>query len=248
MITRENTFVAIRNEAYVAIFDNVFSQVFQEPIPTFGGFLINNCKSKLEQVHETMKTLKMYQLVNEMGQTLNREGGGARNVPDPPGSNWDGCVKPKLKDGISKFRLSNGSTGGCPPPDPSPLSTCPDPSPLSISMCPGSACLGVPRKGGTGGRPPPAPRPDCLRVSLLTPRAPQSGTCSRRQRCNGCTGNVCWISCCDGVQPKVSPIDTMHIRMIVCTFFAKTAICDGDEGGSCITTKAMSSISCNMEV
>ncbi|KAI5654762.1 hypothetical protein M9H77_31949 [Catharanthus roseus] len=38
------------NEAYVAIFNNVFSQVFKEPIPTLGGFLINNCKSKWEQV------------------------------------------------------------------------------------------------------------------------------------------------------------------------------------------------------
>ncbi|KAI5655153.1 hypothetical protein M9H77_32340 [Catharanthus roseus] len=46
----ENTFVAIRNEAYMAIFDNVFSQVIKEPIPTFRGFLINNCKSKWEQL------------------------------------------------------------------------------------------------------------------------------------------------------------------------------------------------------
>ncbi|KAI5673384.1 hypothetical protein M9H77_13748 [Catharanthus roseus] len=45
--SRENTFVAIRNEAYVVIFDNVFSQVFKELIPTLGGFLINNCKSCL---------------------------------------------------------------------------------------------------------------------------------------------------------------------------------------------------------
>ncbi|KAI5666951.1 hypothetical protein M9H77_16804 [Catharanthus roseus] len=46
----ENTFVTIRNEAYVAIFDNVISQVLKEPIPTLGGFLINNCKSKWEQL------------------------------------------------------------------------------------------------------------------------------------------------------------------------------------------------------
>ncbi|KAI5673834.1 hypothetical protein M9H77_14198 [Catharanthus roseus] len=104
------------------------------------------------------------------------------------------------------------------------------------------------RVQGTGGCPPAALRPSYLRVPLLTPRAPQSGTYSRGRRRDGYTGNVCWISCCDGVQPKVPPIDTMHLRMIVCTFFAKTAICDGDVGGSYITTDVMSSTSCNMEV
>ncbi|KAI5673326.1 hypothetical protein M9H77_13690 [Catharanthus roseus] len=93
------------------------------------------------------------------------------------------------------------------------------------------------RVQGTGRRPPPASRLGYLRVALLTPRAPRSSTCSRERRRDGCTGN-----------PKVPPIDNMHLRIIVCTFFAETAICDGDVGGSCITTDAMSSTSCNMEV
>ncbi|KAI5654949.1 hypothetical protein M9H77_32136 [Catharanthus roseus] len=50
------------------------------------------------------------------------------------------------------------------------------------------------------------------------------------------------------VHPKVPPMETMHRRMIVCTFFITAAICEGDEGGSRIANEAISSISCNMEV
>ncbi|KAI5653506.1 hypothetical protein M9H77_30693 [Catharanthus roseus] len=103
-------------------------------------------------------------------------------------------------------------------------------------------------RGCTGGRPSPAPRPGCLRAPLLTPRAPRSGTCSRGWRLDGCTGNVCYISCCEGVHPKVPPMETIHLRIIVCTFFITTAICEGDEGGSRITTEAISSTYCNIEV
>ncbi|KAI5682953.1 hypothetical protein M9H77_04181 [Catharanthus roseus] len=87
-----------------------------------------------------------------------------------------------------------------------------------------------------------------LRVPLLTSRAPRSSTCSQGWRRDCCTGNVYWISCCTGVQPKVLPIDNMHLRMIVCTFLTKTAIYDGDACGPCITTEAMSSTSYNMDV
>ncbi|KAI5673566.1 hypothetical protein M9H77_13930 [Catharanthus roseus] len=90
-------------------------------------------------------------------------GGGICNVPNPLGSDWVGGIKLKLKDGIPKFELSNGSIGGC-----SPL----DPSPLSTSTCPGSTCSCLPEKGGTGGRPPPDPRPGYLRAPLLTPQHP----------------------------------------------------------------------------
>ncbi|KAI5683454.1 hypothetical protein M9H77_04682 [Catharanthus roseus] len=112
----------------------------------------------------------------------------------------------------------------------------------------GSACSFLSGKGSTGGRPPPAPRPGCLRTSLLTPRAPRSGTCSQGRQLDGCTRNVCWISCCDGVQPKVPSIETMHLQIIVCTVFANTAICERSVGGLCITNEAISSTSCNMEV
>ncbi|KAI5682282.1 hypothetical protein M9H77_03510 [Catharanthus roseus] len=181
-----------------------------------------------EGVHETRKTRKDVKC-----------GGDICNVPDPLGSDWEAGVKPKLKEGISKFGLSNGSIIGCPASDPSPLST---------SACPGSICSCLSGKGGTRGRLPPAPQPGCLRAPLLTLRALRSDTCSRGWRHDGCTGNVCWISCCDGVQPKVSSIETMHLRIIVCTFFANTAICEGSVSGFYITTKAISSTSCNMEV
>ncbi|KAI5669117.1 hypothetical protein M9H77_18970 [Catharanthus roseus] len=98
-----------------------------------------------------------------MGANPKPGGEGICNVPDLLGSDWEGGVKPKLKDGIPKSWLSNGSIVGCPPPDPSPLST---------STCPGSICSCMPGKGGIGGRPPLAPRPGCLRAPLLTPRAP----------------------------------------------------------------------------
>ncbi|KAI5657249.1 hypothetical protein M9H77_26042 [Catharanthus roseus] len=119
-----------------------------------------------------------------------------------------------------------GQLVGCPPPDPSPLST---------STCPRSTCSCLSRKGGY------------LRAPFLTPRAPRSGTFSRGRQRDGCTGNVWWISCCDEVQPKVPQIETMHLRIIVCTFFANM-VCEGSVGGSCITTEAISSTSCNMEV
>ncbi|KAI5673728.1 hypothetical protein M9H77_14092 [Catharanthus roseus] len=166
-------------------------------------------------------------------------GGGICDVPDPLGSDWEAGIKPKLKEGISEFGLSNGSIIGCPALDPSPLST---------SACPGSTCSYLSGKGGTRGRPPPAPRLGYLREPLLTPGAPRSGTCSPGRRRDGCLGNVYWISCCDGVQPKVPLIETMHLRIIICIFFTNTAICEGSAGGSCITTEAISSTSCNMEV
>ncbi|KAI5666907.1 hypothetical protein M9H77_16760 [Catharanthus roseus] len=119
--------------------------------------------------------------------------------------------------------LSNGSTGGYPLPDPSPLST---------TTWPGSTCSCLYGAGGTGGRPPPAPRPGCHRTPLLTPRAPRSGTCSRGRRRDGCTENVCWISCCEEVHPKLPLMETIHLRIIVCTFFANRAIWEGNECGS----------------
>ncbi|KAI5673366.1 hypothetical protein M9H77_13730 [Catharanthus roseus] len=97
-------------------------------------------------------------------------------------------------------------------------------------------------------RPPPAPSLGCLRAPLLTPRAPRSGTCSRGRRRDYYTVNVCWISCCEGVHPKVPPMETIHLRIIVCTFFTNTAICEGDECGSQITIEAISSTSYNIEV
>ncbi|KAI5680762.1 hypothetical protein M9H77_01989 [Catharanthus roseus] len=103
----ENTFVAIRNEAYVAIFDNVVSQLSKTlSMANFRAYHAQTASSPFdwstsssltlvynidgsseticvtamnrlcpeEEVHETMKTLKMYRLVTEMGQTLNQEG------------------------------------------------------------------------------------------------------------------------------------------------------------------------------
>ncbi|KAI5675388.1 hypothetical protein M9H77_06338 [Catharanthus roseus] len=91
-----------------------------------------------------------------------------RNVPDPPGSDWEGGVKPKLKDGISKYGLSNGSTGCEAPTCPCTCPRPPNPSPLSTSY-PGSACLCLPGKGRTGGRPSRAPRPGNLGAPFFTP-------------------------------------------------------------------------------
>ncbi|KAI5677006.1 hypothetical protein M9H77_07956 [Catharanthus roseus] len=102
----ENTFVAIRNEAYVAIFDNVVSQLpktlsmanfrayHAQTASSLSDWLTLSSSSLTvvynidgsseticvtilcpeEEVHETMKILKMYDMVSEMGQTLNREG------------------------------------------------------------------------------------------------------------------------------------------------------------------------------
>ncbi|KAI5663206.1 hypothetical protein M9H77_22529 [Catharanthus roseus] len=106
--------------------------------------------------------------------------------------------------------------------------------------------LAVPEGGGARnsknpkdvecGRPPSAPRPRCLQAPLLTPQAPSP------VRAPG-DGNAMVEQ-----GTSVAPIGTMHLRIIVGTFFANTAICEGSVGGCCITTEVISSTSCNMEV